>query len=71
MGEQIENEAWTLGYEWAMGDIYIGCKATQYAHLQILPEFEEGVEAATNELKKQEMKKLILGDDYYDKAEEP
>ncbi len=62
MSEQIKNDAWVLGYEWAMGDVYIGDKSIQYAHLQIMPEFEEGVKAAMDELKKDELKRLVLGD---------
>ena len=62
MSEQMEADAWILGYEWAMGNIYIGYKATKHAHLQIMPEFEEGVQTAKNILKKQRLVELVLGD---------
>jgi len=71
MSQQIKADAWTLGYEWAMGDIYIGSSSIHYSHLQIMPEFDEGVQAAINVLKRQELVKLVLGDpDDEDNGEE-
>lgn len=64
MGAQRQADAWILGYEWAMGDIYIGKdhQDLNITSLQIMPEFEEGVQAAINTLKRQELVKLVLGD---------
>ena len=62
MGEQIKNDAWLLGYNWAMGNVYIGENSIHCTHLQIMPEFDQGVQAAEEELKKDELKKLVLKD---------
>ena len=62
MSAQMEADAWILGYEWAMGDVYLGQDSIHFTHLQIMPEFEEGVQAAIGVLKKQELVELILGD---------
>ena len=60
MSEQIKDDAWLLGYEWAMGEFDLQDK--QYIYLQTMPEFNEGVQIAEDELKKDELKKLVLGD---------
>jgi len=68
MYKQIESDAWILGYEWAMGNVYIGDNSIQYTHLQIMPEYEEGIEAALNVLKRQQLVELVMGesdDDVY------
>ena len=66
MTQQIKDDAWLLGFEWAMGDTWIDFENPDLTtlHLQIMPEFEEGVETAILELKKRELQNLITGETY-------
>ncbi len=72
MNKPTKDDAWQLGFNWAIGTNSILEKGDEEfdienpdpseASLVIMPQFEEGVEAGILERKKRELQDLITGE---------